>query len=127
MATKKSNKSNQTRKSNSGRGRTRTARVVEAQKDINQDFIALTEDYGVLAARLWRVPATRYVLGGIALVAIVPAAIKALRKIPKVDHFLDENMNAMSEKIEELENMFMEKFSDYTEGKEDSSKDSHAH
>ncbi len=57
--------------------------VVEAQREMNRDYKKLADDYGVMASRLWKIPATRYVLGGIAVAAIVPSVIKALRKIPK--------------------------------------------
>lgn len=110
-ARRKSNQGNAQSSSRSGRGGSRGQRVIAAQREINQDYKNLVDDYGTLFARLWRIPSTKYVLGGVAIVTLVPFAIKALRRIPEVDHFFDENMSAMHEKIEQLEEFISNKFS----------------
>lgn len=110
-ARRKSNQGNAQSSSRSGRGGNRGQKVVEAQREINQDYKNLVDDYGTLFARLWRIPSTKYVLGGVAVATLVPFAIKALRRIPEVDHFIDNNMSAMHEKIEQLEEFIANKFS----------------
>lgn len=42
------------------------------QKKINEDYEILAKDYGKLFVELWRIPLTKYLLGGLALGALVP-------------------------------------------------------
>ena len=66
---------------------------MQIQRVINSDYAALGRDYRKLAIELWRIPATKYVLGGIALAAFGPAIVRQLRMVPQVDAFISENLD----------------------------------
>ena len=54
---------------------------------------SINRDYRKLVIGLWSVPATKYILGGVALAAFGPALIRQLRTLPQVDAFISDNID----------------------------------
>jgi hypothetical protein len=67
--------------------------AMEIQRVINSDYAALGRDYRKLAIELWRIPAAKYILGGVVLAAFGPALIRQLRTLPQVDAFISDNID----------------------------------
>ncbi len=50
--------------------------AMNIQKTINEDFALLWRDYGKLGVELWRMPLTKFIVGGAAIGALVPVLMK---------------------------------------------------
>lgn len=72
------------------------------QRAINRDFVDLFTDYKRLGVELWRMPATKYILGGVALTALIPVALRALRDYPEVNTFVKENVEGIRHRLESV-------------------------
>lgn len=72
------------------------------QKQINQDYVDLTRDYKKLFVELWRIPATRYVLGGAAIAALVPVAMRMWDEDFEFGTYLKGVFNKADEGIDSL-------------------------
>lgn len=87
----------------STRNRTRRARTPRTasgiQRQINQDYVNIIRDYRKLGVALFRKPMTRYVLGGVALTALVPFALRMLRN-EEVQTFVRDNVEDIRTRIE---------------------------
>lgn len=70
------------------------------QRTINSDYKNLAMDYKKLFVELWRMPATKYILGGVALVGFMPVLMRGLRKFPQVNTVVHENMDKVLNKID---------------------------
>ncbi len=84
----------------------RTARVTKTgrnaggiQRQINQDYVNIIRDYRKLGVELFRKPMTRYVLGGIALTALVPFALRMFRN-EEVQTFVRDNVEEIRTRID---------------------------
>lgn len=84
----------------------RTARLTRTgsnaagiQKQINQDYMDLVRDYGKLGVELMRKPMTRYILGGVALTALVPYVLRFFRD-PEVQTFVRDNVDTIRTRID---------------------------
>ncbi|HXH29186.1 MAG TPA: hypothetical protein VNJ01_00065 [Bacteriovoracaceae bacterium] len=84
----------------------RAASVLESapkiQKSINRDYKLLFKNYGRLASKLWSRPATRYVVGGAAVAALVPVAMRVYKRYPQISTFFSESLDAVEGKISEI-------------------------
>lgn len=61
---------------------------------------------------LWNKPATKYVVGGIAVAALVPLTSRLLRAYPAIGEFLRENMDTVDQKLGELGSRIKEGFNE---------------
>jgi hypothetical protein len=82
--------------------RSKAKKTVEVQKDINRDYKVLFEDYKKLSKELWSMRETKYVVGGLAAVSLLPLATGALSRIPRIKSFFSKNLEAIEDKIEEF-------------------------
>jgi hypothetical protein len=69
--------------------------------------------YQLRVLEFWNRPATKYVLGGIAAAAVIPPLFRALKRNEKVSEFIEGNMEAATEKFEEVRDQIKEKISDF--------------
>jgi hypothetical protein len=61
---------------------TRTgSHALEIQRDINGDYAELARDYQKLGVELWRIPATKYILGGVAVASVLPFALRGAKRL----------------------------------------------
>lgn len=84
----------------------RTARLTKRgtnaggiQKQINQDYVNIIRDYRKLGVELLRKPVTRYVLGGVALTALVPFVLRMFRN-EEVQTFVRDNVESIRTRID---------------------------
>lgn len=59
-------------------------------------------DYQKLAKKLWKRPATKWVLGGVAVASIFPLTLRLFRRYPQINEFLSENIHAVEESVGEI-------------------------
>ena len=55
-------------------------------------------NYARLGKELWRIPATRYFLAGVALASLIPVTLKGLHKY-RTEKSFNEFKDALSEKL----------------------------
>ena len=72
------------------------------QRAINKDYAVLGRDYGKLFVELWRMPYTRYVLGGVAIAAVVPAIISAFGGTAAVGTAVTDNFDRLKTRFSDL-------------------------
>jgi hypothetical protein len=84
----------------------RTARVTKRgtnaggiQRQINQDYANIIRDYRKLGVELFRKPVTRYILGGVALTALVPFVMNMFRN-EEVQTFVRDNVEGIRTRID---------------------------
>jgi hypothetical protein len=84
----------------------RSARVTKTgsnaagiQRQINQDYVNIIRDYRKLGVELFRKPMTRYVLGGVALTALVPYVLRMFRN-EEVQTFVRDNVEGIRTRID---------------------------
>lgn len=123
-ATRRSSRNSNNRTSTRSR---KVSEAIETQKTINKDYKGLFRDYKKLAKDLWKIPATKYVLGGVAVAAFIPVATRLLRRYPKVNTFIRDNMDVVEQKLEEVGEKINEKISDFKSGIQDEYSDSSRH
>jgi hypothetical protein len=79
---------------------TRTgSNALRVQKQINQDYVNLIRDYRKLGVALFRKPMTRYVLGGVAITALVPVFLRMFRN-EEVQTFVRDNVEEIRTRID---------------------------
>lgn len=69
---------------------------------MERNYQAILNEYQKLTLELWRIPTTRYFLGGVALAAAVPIILRVLKNYPEVDDFIRENLDEALEKVEDI-------------------------
>ena len=69
------------------------------QRQINQDYRSLVEDYGRLGVELFRKPVTRYILGGVALATLAPVLMRFFRR-EEVQTFVRDNVEGIRTRID---------------------------
>lgn len=72
------------------------------QKQINQDYVDLGRDYKKLFIEIWRIPATKYVLGGAAVAALIPFAMKAFGEDSQVTTYIRGVFNKADDTFDSL-------------------------
>ena len=84
----------------------RTARVTKTgrnamgiQRQINQDYKSLVEDYGRLGVELMRKPIARYILGGVAIATLAPFVVRLFQNT-EVQTFVRDNVEGIRSRIE---------------------------
>lgn len=87
------------------------------QKTINRDYELLARDYKKLFVELYRKPAFRYILGGVAVVAAAPMLLRNIRRIGMVDTFLADNVDNLN--LEELRGRVTSTINSFRDGRED--------
>lgn len=86
---------------------TRTgSNAMNFQKMINEDFALLWKDYGKLGVELWRMPLTKFIVGGAAIGALVPVLMKV---------FDEYDMDTIKEKITDFVHTAKDETQDLTE------------
>lgn len=83
--------------------RTNTRSVIGAQKQINRDYLYLARDYKKLGMEILRRPVTKYILGGVALTAIVPYVAPVIMRLfrdDRVTTFVRENVDDIRTRID---------------------------
>ena len=87
-----------TRNRRSARVTSRTS-AMKIQKRINRDYAQLARDYGKLGVKLFRKPATPFVLGGVALTVLAPYIMRMFRN-PEVQTFITDNVEGIRSRID---------------------------
>lgn len=73
--------------------------ALRIQKQINQDYVNIIRDYRKLGVALFRKPMTRYVLGGVAITALVPVFLRMFRN-EEVQTFVRDNVEEIRTRID---------------------------
>lgn len=90
--------SNRTRRS--ARNTKTGSNVVGIQKKINTDYETLFRDYKKLTREVLEIPATRYILGGVAIVSLIPFAMRLFRRYPEINTFVSDNLDSVVSKVD---------------------------
>lgn len=79
-----------------------TSSPLRIQKEINADYVELGRDYKKLGMALMRKPATKYVLGGIAISVFGPMIFKALKNNATINSFIERPASTIVDKWSSL-------------------------
>ena len=97
----------------------RTARVsqkgsnaLQIQRVINRDYAVLFNDYKKLSLELWRMPATKVILGGVAITSLVPVILGTLKRNPQIGNFFKTNVDVIESKVEQVSDVITDKIAD---------------
>ena len=81
---------------------TRTgSNAMKIQRKINMDYVDLVEDYRKLGLELWRKPVTKFIVGGVALGALVPFVMKIMKNYDIDTDVIKEKWDDLVSKGEE--------------------------
>lgn len=89
---------------------------MEIQRVINKDYKLLFKDYKKLSLELWRIPATKYILGGVAITSLVPVMLRVLRNNPQIGNFFRNNVDVIESKVGEIGEIISDKIADLRSG-----------
>jgi hypothetical protein len=90
--------------------------AMEIQRVINKDYKLLFEDYRKLSLELWRIPATKYILGGVAITSLVPVMLRVLRNNPQIGNFFRNNVDVIENKVGDIGDIITDKIADLRSG-----------
>lgn len=110
MATNRKIRKNAVRVSKDG------SSAMQIQRVINKDYKLLFEDYKKLSLELWRIPATKYILGSIVITSLVPVVLRVLRNNPQIGNFLRNNVDVIENKVGDIGDIITEKIADLRSG-----------
>lgn len=89
-----------------------SSNAFKIQRVINRDYKILFQDYKKLSLELWRIPATRYILGGAVVTSLVPVIMGALKRNPQIVNFFRTNVDAIEHKVESIGEIITDKIAD---------------
>lgn len=86
--------------------------VLKIQRVVNKDYGLLFKDYKKLSRELWRIPATKYILSGVAITSLVPVILRVLRNNPQIGNFFRTNAEVIESKVGGIGDIITDKIAD---------------